>query len=160
MPSYERPLYFCHPSSYWERAPRGDGDVDQDLYASFDCAACGEWVGTVFTGNPDKVPDIPARKRPLFQRAEPGKVFVSSFLSDATYACSDMPAMERALRQGNPRLAAQSDWEVFGFYCRRCEKAYCHKHWSPEVFFDPDYEGWYDCTRGTCPAGHRQVLND
>jgi len=53
---------------------------------------------------------------------------------------------------------AKTDPDLFGFVCRACSLAYCTACWSvgrPEMD-----EGFYDCTRGTCPAGHTQTLDD
>ena len=50
------------------------------------------------------------------------------------------------------------DPDLFGFVCRRCRVAYCYEHWSDiQDTFD---DGLYDDTLGTCPHGHRQMLND
>src|SRR5688572_8264702 len=42
-------------------------------------------------------------------------------------------------------------------FCLQCEKAYCKDHWVMSLEFD---DGYYDCTRGSCPAGHEQLLDD
>jgi hypothetical protein len=56
------------------------------------------------------------------------------------------------------------EWEhdSASFYCPTCDKAYCTAHWQTELVFDddPDLPGWYDCTYGTCPQGHRRVIDD
>jgi len=49
------------------------------------------------------------------------------------------------------------DWELAPFWCRQCQQCYCRDHWLPIVILD---EGFYDCTEGLCPAGHRQMLDD
>ena len=52
-------------------------------------------------------------------------------------------------RVGKPLLAP--------FYCPECGQAYCRADWHTYVVFD---EGFYDCTIGTCPAGHRHTVDD
>ena len=42
-------------------------------------------------------------------------------------------------------------------YCPNCDRAYCKDHWDLEEEWD---EGFYDCTYGTCPEGHRRLLDD
>jgi len=42
-------------------------------------------------------------------------------------------------------------------YCPSCDKVYCRDHYRLEEEWD---EGFYDCTYGTCPEGHRRLLND
>jgi hypothetical protein len=42
-------------------------------------------------------------------------------------------------------------------YCPACDKVYCRDHYDLEEEWD---EGFYDCTYGTCPEGHRRLLDD
>jgi hypothetical protein len=64
------------------------------------------------------------------------------------------------VRIGSEPLAALADEEqdLFGFVCGECGVAYCGRCWDigPPLFD----EGFYDCTRGTCPKGHEQTLDD
>ncbi|MBO2449137.1 hypothetical protein J4573_18680 [Actinomadura barringtoniae] len=48
-------------------------------------------------------------------------------------------------------------WELAPFLCRECGDVYCWTDWKPSVTFD---DGFYDETRGTCPRGHRQTIDD
>ena len=50
------------------------------------------------------------------------------------------------------------DPDLFGFICRRCGYAYCVNCW--EYIYPTFDEGFYDDTRGTCPQGHEQMLQD
>lgn len=50
------------------------------------------------------------------------------------------------------------DPDFFGFICRRCGAAYCRNCWK-NVYPTFD-DGYYDETRGTCPRGHEQMLQD
>lgn len=50
--------------------------------------------------------------------------------------------------------------EWVSFFCEECNRSYCKKHWNPQMEFDDDMPGWYDCTYGTCPQGHRKLLDD
>jgi len=42
-------------------------------------------------------------------------------------------------------------------YCPECDKIYCWIHYNAEEEWD---EGFYDYTYGTCPEGHRRIIND
>lgn len=42
-------------------------------------------------------------------------------------------------------------------YCPECDKVYCNAHIRTDVEFD---DGFYDCTYGTCPKGHRRIIDD
>ncbi len=48
------------------------------------------------------------------------------------------------------------------FYCLDCDKIYCKDCWRIELQFEdePGLPGWYDCAYGTCPEGHRRMLDD
>lgn len=48
------------------------------------------------------------------------------------------------------------------FYCPECEKVYCGDHWRVEMQFEDEegLPGWYDCAYGTCPNGHRRLIDD
>lgn len=67
-------------------------------------------------------------------------------------------ALLEAIRKGELDALAREDIDLFGFFCRACGRAYCQACWTiaPPEFDD----GLYDCTRGTCPAGHWQLLDD
>ncbi len=42
-------------------------------------------------------------------------------------------------------------------YCPTCDKIYCRRHYNAGEVYD---EGFYDCTYGTCPHGHRRMIDD
>jgi hypothetical protein len=42
-------------------------------------------------------------------------------------------------------------------YCPKCGKIYCSKHYQIREEYD---EGYYDCTYGTCPKGHKRIIHD
>lgn len=42
-------------------------------------------------------------------------------------------------------------------YCPPCDRVYCRKHYAASDEYD---EGFYDCTYGTCPSGHRRMIAD
>jgi hypothetical protein len=52
--------------------------------------------------------------------------------------------------------AAGLDEGVDG-YCPECDRVYCRVHYQAREVFD---EGFYDCTYGTCPQGHRRMIDD
>lgn len=54
-----------------------------------------------------------------------------------------------ALRRINPELAP--------FFCPDCGLNYCRADWDSYPVFD---EGFYDCTIGICPGGHRHTVDD
>jgi predicted RNA-binding Zn-ribbon protein involved in translation (DUF1610 family) len=54
--------------------------------------------------------------------------------------------------------ARSLDPDFVAFHCPDCGLVYCDTCWrlEPPVFED----GFYDCTRGVCPAGHTHVVDD
>ncbi len=42
-------------------------------------------------------------------------------------------------------------------YCPTCDKVYCKEDYDVEEQWD---EGFYDCSYGTCPEGHRRLIGD
>lgn len=54
-------------------------------------------------------------------------------------------------------LREKMDYEGMDAYCPECDKIYCYVHFNPEEVWD---EGFYDCTYGTCPNGHRRMIDD
>ena len=48
-------------------------------------------------------------------------------------------------------------FEGMDAYCPECDKVYCWEHYNARVEYD---DGFYDCTMGECPAGHRRMIDD
>ncbi len=42
-------------------------------------------------------------------------------------------------------------------YCPKCDKIYCWEHFNAREEYD---DGFYDCTMGECPNGHRRMIDD
>ncbi len=65
----------------------------------------------------------------------------------------------------NEEIAGLNDFLIknLGFeegidaYCPKCDAVYCQDHWLLRETFD---DGFYDCTYGTCPAGHTRMVDD
>jgi hypothetical protein len=65
--------------------------------------------------------------------------------------------IKRALTAGDAEMLASVDPEYANFYCRSCNSSYCADHSFKESVYDEEF---YDCTYGTCPAGHRSKIDD
>jgi hypothetical protein len=70
-----------------------------------------------------------------------------SFLQAHT-AIFKLPPSAKALFEVNP------DWAPF--FCVKCGKSYCWEHWKRLLEYD---DGFFDCVTGTCPEGHRKILD-
>lgn len=67
-------------------------------------------------------------------------------------------ALHDALAAEDLMQARALEPDFMAFVCPECARAYCEGCWTiggPE--FD---EGFYDLTRGTCPQGHGQIVDD
>ncbi len=42
-------------------------------------------------------------------------------------------------------------------YCPQCDKIFCWEHYNVREEYD---DGFYDCSYGTCPNGHRRMIDD
>lgn len=42
-------------------------------------------------------------------------------------------------------------------YCPECDRIYCRSHYNVQEEWD---EGFYDCSYGVCPQGHRRLVDD
>jgi hypothetical protein len=42
-------------------------------------------------------------------------------------------------------------------YCPECNKIYCWEHYNAKEEYD---DGFYDCTYGECPKGHKRMIDD
>ncbi len=50
--------------------------------------------------------------------------------------------------------------EYAPFYCKDCIGVYCYKHMQFEEIWDEDYmTGGPDYWKGTCPQGHKQLVD-
>lgn len=70
------------------------------------------------------------------------------------------PGIFERLGRGDVRAVHEQLSEGIDAYCPSCDKLYCRLHYAVEVRYDDDFEGWYDASYGTCPAGHRRMLDD
>lgn len=61
---------------------------------------------------------------------------------------------------GSVHKYLEKDLDVDGgldAYCPKCDRIYCRSHYNVQVQWD---EGFYDCSYGTCPQGHRRLVDD
>lgn len=127
------------PSSHYRM-----GEVDDappGPWARFDCGACGHPAG-----------------RAEVRRGDSGAwAVVTSLLgwAAARIEPAGTPTIEAAVGASDGSTLCR--FELAPFWCPDCEQAYCHRHWTTEVVMD---EGFYDCTYGTCPQGHRVMIDD
>ncbi len=113
--------------------------------ATFYCAACGKPAGSVSV--------VPSPSMPG------NRLVITGFMEhtiEATYGPTFSEALP-ALAAGDARALYDLDESWAPFYCPTCDRSYCGDHWHQQVEFD---DGFYDCTYGTCPQGHRRMVDD
>ncbi|MFW9828923.1 MAG: hypothetical protein ACFFEY_15140 [Candidatus Thorarchaeota archaeon] len=48
-------------------------------------------------------------------------------------------------------------FEGLDAYCPECDRIYCWEHYDAREEYD---DGFYDCTYGICPRGHKRMIDD
>jgi predicted RNA-binding Zn-ribbon protein involved in translation (DUF1610 family) len=135
------------------------GQPAGEAAASFRCAACGEMAAVVRAVPAGRAADMGP---PLGSRAEDRNGIVVDYFGGTAWKLADAAtyeAVHEILSGQDPDPAAlrQVNWELAPFYCPECGRNYCRADWHTYVLFD---EGFYDCTMGTCPGGHRHMVDD
>ena len=135
--------------------------------AVFVCGECGEIacrVTLVWPGQNEQQPASETTWEPQTGGFDPAEWFPTSaslVLDGGPVSMSRAPvpaeSVARALGLGDPAALYAIDPEYASFWCPGCRASYCGAHFRTEQVFD---EGFYDCTYGTCPAGHRRMLDD
>jgi hypothetical protein len=141
----------AHASRFGERTAAGA--------ASFRCAACGEMaavVKAVRSGQPLDMGPV------LGIHANEGDGIVIDYFGGTLWKAASpglMSDVEAIITSDSPDPVQlrEADRELAPFYCPDCRLCYCHADWHPHVVFDGPF---YDCTEGTCPAGHRHTIDD
>jgi predicted RNA-binding Zn-ribbon protein involved in translation (DUF1610 family) len=135
------------------------GQRTGEAAASFRCATCGE-VAAVVKAVPADVPTDMGP--PLGPQSHRRNGIVVDYFGGTAWKAAE-PGTYAAVcailgsEEPDPAELRRIDWEMAPFYCPECEQAYCHADWRTYIVFD---EGFYDCTMGTCPAGHRHMIDD
>lgn len=137
------------------------GALTDDRFV-FHCAACGDVAATiqVLTYRPADDENAIAGDE-LRPRPEGRPKFVLRFVNTNS---GDLGRSLEELLVGtstvDPMGIREVDWELAAYCCRGCDLNYCYSCWSPWVEYADDHPGWYECTRGRCPRGHVQKLDD
>lgn len=133
-----------------------DDNLEVIAAATFDCSVCGEAAANV------AIFRVKAGRTSSMLESAHTKVVVSGFLWG--YASwterSDPHALVKAVNSGSASAVYDLDEEWAPFYCPECDRSYCKNHWFVNIEFDDDFPGWYDCAYGTCPEGHRRMIDD
>ncbi|MBV9384722.1 MAG: hypothetical protein JOY82_22805 [Streptosporangiaceae bacterium] len=135
------------------------GEAAGETAASFRCGACGEMAAVVRAVGAGEPVDMGP---PLGRQSHDRDGIVVDYFGGTAWKLAD-PATYAAVcavlstRAPDPAELRRIDWELAPFYCPDCGLCYCRADWHTYVLFD---EGFYDCTMGTCPAGHRHMVDD
>ena len=129
------------------------------IAARFDCDRCGRVASTIYLLEAG-VPDPRALGERDWLLDEPrisidGPVYTTR--TGPEPGSASFESLGRAVSSGDPVALFSRDLELTPFWCPTCGLAYCGECWSIWVEMD---EGFYDDTRGRCPAGHERMLDD
>ena len=139
-------------------APRFGQQVGEAA-ASFRCGACGELAAVVKAVPAGQAADMGP---PLgLQRQDRDGIVVDYFFGTAWKLADTATYRDvREILSGeapDPAALRRIDWELAPFYCPECGQNYCRADWHAYVLVD---EGFYDRTMGTCPGGHKHMVDD
>ena len=123
---------------------------DRLIRAEYRCDLCGAQAGLA--------------ELKIFSGYDEAALIVSGIIAQLTawVAAEHQPHIANFLERGKASELFVWEHDAASFYCPTCDKVYCKAHWRTEMVFDddPDLPGWYDCTYGTCPQGHRRMIDD
>lgn len=114
--------------------------------ATFFCAKCGEVAGSLEL--------LPSPTSPSLRVEGPA---AQSLMRISPQLAA---RLDEALTVGTPGALYTLSFEYAPSYCPECKLCYCHQCWELETVFDEDFAGFYDCTYGICPHGHRCLVDD
>ena len=133
--------------------------IGQGAAASFRCAACGEMAGVV-KGRPGR--NQRRHGPPLGRETYDHDAIIVDYSLGTAGKFADAATLDAvqelvSSHAPDPVALRQIDWELAPFYCPDCGLNYCRADWHTYVLVD---EGFYDCTMGICPGGHRHMVDD
>lgn len=126
---------------------------EQVAEATFFCAICSNEaiVLKLFTLDKEKAGERYADTAGILQRT--GFLgFVEGLIKQDIF-----PDLFEAVKNGDAKNLRKMNSEYTACYCFQCQANYCIKHYRTFIEFD---EGFYDCTYGTCPNGHQNIIDD
>ncbi|HKD14084.1 MAG TPA: hypothetical protein VKE71_06005 [Candidatus Angelobacter sp.] len=118
--------------------------------ATFRCALCNETAGTV---------ELLPPGHPEGFSKDTSTIFLKDFIGteQVVVSAAVSPHLQAALDKTDAAALYQVELLWAPFYCPTCARVYCRKHWV----IIPEYdEGYFDCSHGTCPEGHRRLTED
>jgi hypothetical protein len=135
--------------------------------ATYSCGECGGVASTVtlvMPGRPDprltpEPPGVPPGVGSVFSDVFPhdGQLSIDGGPVSITIGPVPIDAVAAALVSGDPAALFAIDSELAPFWCPACRASYCRDHYATVTLYD---EGYFECIRGTCPAGHVRTLED
>jgi predicted RNA-binding Zn-ribbon protein involved in translation (DUF1610 family) len=133
---------------------------------TFACAKCGAAATTILlvpTGVPPRSLDATRIADTLVSlpagSTESPFMIIDGIVGQTQFRLeeSSFETVKRALEHEDSAALHALDSEYVSSFCPNCGCHYCRTHWTQEVAFD---DGYYDCTYGVCPAGHKCMLDD
>jgi hypothetical protein len=131
------------------RAPDAQSP-DRLIRAEYVCHTCGAPVGHA--------------ELKIYSGYDEAALVVNGIVAQTTtwVETDSLPHVINLIERGIAHELFEWEHDSASFYCPTCDATYCQTHWQIETVFedDPDMPGWYDCTYGTCPQGHRRMIDD
>ncbi len=99
-----------------------------------------------------------------------GSVAISGFLTrfggsvnmSTVISTEDYPLVKAALSECDPHalhdVYPDPDSKIASFYCAKCGRCYCTRHWQLKEVYEPD-TGYFEDWEGECPQGHFLLID-
>ena len=118
--------------------------------ASFHCALCNRLAGTV---------ELLPAGHPEALGTDTNSIFLKDFIGTERVVLSNEQSqgIHAALTQNDAAALHKVERLFAPFYCPTCACVYCRRHWVVVPEYD---EGFFDCSYGWCPKGHKRLLED
>lgn len=117
--------------------------------AEFHCGLCKNLAGTVELLPAGHVEGL----------GKGNTIFLKDFIGTEKVVLSakQSQAIHAALTQTDAAALYKVEHLFAPFYCPACACVYCRKHWAVVPEFE---DGFFDCSHGWCPEGHKRLIED
>ena len=117
--------------------------------AKFRCSLCGKTAGVVEL--------LPRGHAESLSKSE--TICISGFIGRERVVVPEagVPELRAILVRGDASKLYEFEGLWAPSWCPTCAAVYCIAHWTVVPEYD---EGFFDCSHGFCPKGHKRLIED
>ncbi len=118
--------------------------------ATFRCSLCGKTAGVV---------ELLPRGHAQGLDKDSDTISIRGFIGHERVVVSEagVEKLRAILERGDAAKLYEFEGLWAPFWCPTCAAVYCVEHWTVVPQYD---EGFFDCSHGFCPEGHRRLIED